>query len=397
MKHFNLKKALAFLICTVMLAALFGGCGSAPAGSGAQASSGVAASAGSQGAAPKEEVRHKIGVILYGKDDAFGAAEYAYINAAAEALNVEVQWALNDYDAESQLASAENLVSAGCEGLLFLPISDNTVDLLSNYCEQNEIWFQMMNRDISDPAIKEVCQANPWYVGTSFEANEEACAEITKMMAEDGRLNYGLGKVAPGSSLSVRNDAYQASVEEVGGKILADYTAPSDGSTQAYVTYMENFVNSYPDMDGILMSSASGGGGETVINTLGSLTQPGKIKVASFDTFEGMEQAFENNWLTALAGGIEIQSLFDFILLYNAVDGTPLSDTYTVLLQKFIYITSAEDCANYAKYISNPDYMIYDADTIRSMAKRYNPDASLDTIHALMDAYSLESVVAAAK
>lgn len=397
MKHFNLKKALAFLICTVMLAALFGGCGSAPAGSGAQASSGAAASAGSQGAAPKEEVRHKIGVILYGKDDAFGAAEYAYINAAAEALNVEVQWALNDYDAESQLASAENLVSAGCEGLLFLPISDNTVDLLSNYCEQNEIWFQMMNRDISDPAIKEVCQANPWYVGTSFEANEEACAEMTKMMAEDGRLNYGLGKVAPGSSLSVRNDAYQASVEEVGGKILADYTAPSDGSTQAYVTYMENFVNSYPDMDGILMSSASGGGGETVINTLGSLTQPGKIKVASFDTFEGMEQAFENNWLTALAGGIEIQSLFDFILLYNAVDGTPLSDTYTVLLQKFIYITSAEDCANYAKYISNPDYMIYDADTIRSMAKRYNPDASLDTIHALMDAYSLESVVAAAK
>lgn len=397
MKHFNLKKALAFLICTVVLAALFGGCGSAPAGSGAQASSGAAASAGSQGAAPKEEVRHKIGVILYGKDDAFGAAEYAYINAAAEALNVEVQWALNDYDAESQLASAENLVSAGCEGLLFLPISDNTVDLLSNYCEQNEIWFQMMNRDISDHAIKEVCQANPWYVGTSFEANEEACAEMTKMMAEDGRLNYGLGKVAPGSSLSVRNDAYQASVEEVGGKILADYTAPSDGSTQAYVTYMENFVNSYPDMDGILMSSASGGGGETIINTLGSLTQPGKIKVASFDTFEGMEQAFENNWLTALAGGIEIQSLFDFVLLYNAVDGTPLSDTYTVLLQKFIYITSAEDCANYAKYISNPDYMIYDADTIRSMAKRYNPDASLDTIHALMDAYSLESVVAAAK
>lgn len=387
MKKLSIKKIVALLVAVVMMACLLVGCGGA--------SSTVTASGSTEAA--QNDVRHKIGVILYGKDDAFGAAEYAYINAAAEALNVDIQWALNDYDAESQLASAENLVSAGCEGLLFLPISDNTVDLISNYCEQNEIWFQMMNRDISDQAIKDACQANPWYVGTSFEANEEACAEMTKMMADEGRLNYGLGKVAPGSSLAVRNDAYEIAAADVGGKILADYTAPSDGSTQAYVTYMENFVNSYPEMDGLLMSSASGGGGETVINTLGSLTEPGKIKVCSFDTFEGMQEAFEAGWLTALAGGIEIQSLFDFVMLYNAVDGTPLADTYTVLLQKFIYITSAEDCENYAKYISNPEYMIYDADTIRSMAKRYNPDASIDTINALMDEYSLESVVAAAK
>ncbi len=342
------------------------------------------------------DVQHKIGVILYGKDDAFGAAEYAYINAAAKALDCEIQWALNDYDAESQLASAENLVSAGCEGLLFLPISDNTVSLIGDYCKENEIWFQMMNRDISDPEIKAACQANPYYVGTSFEANEDACKTMTEMMAAEGRLNYGLGKVAPGSSLAVRNSAYEESIAAVGGKILADYTAPSDGSTQAYVTYMENFTTSYPEMNGLLMSSASGGGGETVLNTLKSLVEPSTIKICSFDTFEGMEAGFSEGWLTAIAGGIEIQCLFDFVLLYNAVDGTPLSDTFTVLQQKFIYITNAEDCANYAKYISNPEYMIYDDETIRSMAKRYNKDASLDTIAALMDAYSLENIVAQA-
>ena len=38
--------------------------------------------------------KHTIGVILYGKDDAFGAAEYAYINSAAEALDVDIKWAL---------------------------------------------------------------------------------------------------------------------------------------------------------------------------------------------------------------------------------------------------------------------------------------------------------------
>lgn len=340
-----------------------------------------------------EEVRHKIGVILYGKDDSMGAADYAYLNYAAEALNVDIQWALNDYDAESQLASAENLVSAGCEGLLFLPISDNSVSLISDYCQQNEVYFQMMNRDISDENIKAATQANPYYVGTSFEANEAATNQLTELMAAEGRLKYGVGKVAPGSSLSVRNTAFEESVAQAGGTILADYTAPSDGSTQAYVTYIENFVNSYPDMDGLLLSSTTGGGGETIMNTLQSLVEPGKIKIAAFDTFEGMEGGFENGWLTALAGGIAVQCVPDFIMLYNAVDGTPLSDSFTVLYQNFIFITNLEDCATFAKYIDNPEHMIYDADMIRSLAKRYNPDATLDDIVKLMNDYSLAWVV----
>ena len=132
--------------------------------------------------------KHTIGVILYGKDDAFGAAEYAYINSAAEALDVNIIWALNDYTAETQLASAENLVAAGAEGLLFLPISDNTVELISDYCKANKIWFQMMNRDIGDETIKANTQANPYYVGTSFEANEAACEYMTKVKSRKTKV-----------------------------------------------------------------------------------------------------------------------------------------------------------------------------------------------------------------
>ena len=45
-------------------------------------------------------------------------------------------------------------------------------------------------------------------------------------------------------------------------------------------------------MDGLLLSSTTGGGGETIMNTLQSLVDPGKIKIAAFDTFEGMEGGF---------------------------------------------------------------------------------------------------------
>jgi hypothetical protein len=150
-------------------------------------------------------------------------------------------------------------------------------------------------------------------------------------------------------------------------------------------------------MNGLIVGSASAGGGETIINTLKNTTEPGKIKMAGFDTFEGMEEGFEEGWVEAIVGGMSPDSLFSFIMLYNAVDGQPLAEGYTVLSQKFIFIRSLEDCGTFAQYIDNPDYQIYDAETIRSLCKRYNPDATLQDLTGLMDQYTLEWVVANAE
>lgn len=389
------KKIMALLMTIVVTAVCLSGCGS-KAGEGNETDMGGSADTENQTASAEdsqEEVRRKIGCILYGKDDSMGSTVYSYLNYAAEALNVDLQWALNDYDEAAQLASCENLVSAGCEGIIFLPINDSAVRLISDYCEENEVYFQMMFRDISDSEIKEAAQANPYYVGTCFENDKETAKELVRILAEDGRTNLGQGKITPGTALSIRNEGFEEGAKEAGAAILADYTAPTDGSTQAYVTYIENFVNTYPEMNGLLIGSASAGGGETIINTLKSTTEPGTIKIAGFDTFEGMEAGFEEGYIAALVGGMSPDCLFGFIMLYNAVDQTPLAEGYTVLSQKFIFIKSAEDCATFAKYIDNPEYQIYDAETIRSLCVRYNENASLEDLQALMDQYSLEWVV----
>lgn len=396
------KRLLALMVAMAMLIVSLAGCGDkgADGGTSTGAPAGSDTPAGSESTpapAGGEEVRHKIGAILYGKDDSMGSTVYSYLNYAAEALNVDLQWALNDYDEAAQLASCENLVSAGCEGIIFLPINDSAVRLISDYCEENEIYWQMMFRDISDAEIKEAAQANPFYVGTCFENDKETAMELVQILADNGRKNLGQGKITPGTALSIRNEGFIEGAANAGATILADYTAPTDGSTQAYVTYVENFVNTYPDMDGLLMGSASAGGGETVINTLKNVTEPGKIKLAAFDTFEGMEKGFEEGWIEAIVGGMSPDCLFSFIMLYNAVDQTPLAEGYTVLSQKFIFIKSLEDCGTFAKYIDNPDYQIYDSETIRSLCKRYNPDATLEDLIKLMDQYSLEWVVENAK
>lgn len=123
------------------------------------------------------------------------------------------------------------------------------------------------------------------------------------------------------------------------------------------------------------------------------MTEPGAVKVGTFDAFEGMDEAFESGYLVYVAGGVGIESLFDFVVLYNAVDGTPLSDDLVVLNMSEIEVKSAQDCKNYSQYIDNPDHQIFTAEEIRNMCRRYNPDATLEDIQSYIDQYSLEWVV----
>lgn len=88
-----MKKFIALVLATLMCAALLTGCGS----------TGTSSTASTQAA----DAIHKIGVIFYGKDDDLGQCVYAEINHAAEVIGVEVEWALGDYDTESQLTSVE--------------------------------------------------------------------------------------------------------------------------------------------------------------------------------------------------------------------------------------------------------------------------------------------------
>ncbi len=342
--------------------------------------------------------KQNIGVILYGKDDTMGAAVYSYLNYAAEAIGCDITWAFGDYDAASQLTTCQNMVAAGCKGILMMPMDASAVQQVSTYCEQNSVYFGIMFRDITDEGIKAQVEAMEYYVVDGFEDDEKYAKRMIEYMTEEyGVSNFGLEILSAASPLASRNAGFEAGLAATGATKLAEFTYPSDCNTQQVATGVENFINSYPNMDAIALGNASVGAGETCINTLESMTEAGAVKVGCFDAFEGMKTAFEKGYLVYACGGMGVEALFDFIVLYNAVDGTPLSDTFTVLNLEEIEVKSAEDCEAYEKYIDNPDYQIYDAETIKSMVKRFNPDASIDNVKQYMSDYSLEWVVSNAK
>lgn len=343
-------------------------------------------------AAEDADTAHKIGVIFYGKDDALGQCVYEEVNHAAEVVGIEVEWALGDYDTESQLTSVENLISAGCEGIMFMPIEDASAQKVGQACEESGIYFAICFRDILDSGIKSYVESCEYYVGSCWEDDKGAAGDLVSVLAEDGRSVFGLEKMNPSIALAVRNDGFAEGAEAAGAEIVAEYEVPNDGNSQTHINGVTNFLNLYPDMDGILMTTSSQGAAEAIVNTVKQNSEVGKVKLAMFDLYEGIADDFAAGWVAAAAAGNSPDALFVFLALVNAVDGTPLSDSFINLSQKEVIVTSAEECADYEKYIDNPEYQIYSDEMIQNLVGRYNPDVTLEDYTEIMEAFSLDWV-----
>ena len=222
-----MKKFIALVLATLMCAALLTGCGS----------TGTSSTASTQAA----DAIHKIGVIFYGKDDDLGQCVYAEINHAAEVIGVEVEWALGDYDTESQLTSVENLISAGCEGIMFMPIEDASAQKVGQACEESGVYFAICFRDILDADIKSYVESCEYYVGSCWEDDKGAAEELVAVLAEDGRSVFGLEKLNPSIALAVRNTGFENGAEAVGAEIVAEYEVPNDGNSQTHINGITNF------------------------------------------------------------------------------------------------------------------------------------------------------------
>ena len=376
-----MKRILAFVLALCMLLALCA-CASEKE---------PAANDDTNPGTPDNATRHKIGVVLYGIDDPMAKTAYTYINHAAELYDCEVLWAIGDLDTAGQLKSCENMVSAGIEGLLYMPYDDSLNSSVSKLCAENEVYFATMFRSINDADIKAECEANPYYAANVHENDEEVGYFLTQCLADAGCKQITANQMSAANGFAYdRSQGCVKAAADNGMEIVGAIQNSGTGDAQEVINSMTNVLTLYPDCQGYFMLSGALGVGTTVINTLSGLGEKGFFKVAGFDTYEGMKKDFEDGWLVGMAGGCGPDALFSFICLFNAVDGTPLSDSTIWLTQKMVTVTSAEDCDVYEAYVDNADHLLYDDDTLKSLVGRFNPDVTLKDVEDLMALYSIE-------
>jgi ABC-type sugar transport system substrate-binding protein len=331
----------------------------------------------------------KVGMIWYGNTDPMGGTFYAWANHAAEILNVELVWALGAIETASELRDCENLINAGCQGVYFIPMDTAANLQLGQTCQNAGVYWATSNRDIADEDVLAACEANPYFVTRIIDDSYDVCKELTKTLADAGVTKVGLILGDPTDGMMVdRARGFKDGCAEQNIEILGEFQAAAD--TPAVVNGVTNFLTLYPDMEGILSVSGTAGTGEAIISTLeGSGRPKGSIKLATFDTFDGNQQAFEDGWLAAVCGGYTSECLVAFLALVNRLQGNIVSDKVFLLSLSPILITSAAEMEVFSEYVDNPDIQLYSDDTIRSLVA---PGLTPEDYQKVLDEWSIEFV-----
>ncbi|MDE7285923.1 MAG: substrate-binding domain-containing protein, partial [Lachnospiraceae bacterium] len=317
----------------------------------------------------------KLGVIFYSKDDSLGQLVYSYLNYAAEVIdNLEIQWVFGSYDAASQVADAENLIAAGVDGIMCLTLDDLAMQQIANLCNENEVYFQVMFRMPSEEETKAVLDTYEYYVGYAIEDTENTSYETVRIMADRGIGKIGVGGNTHSATSTLRMNGMEKGCEDFNIDVLAQFDLGNDVSS--IQSDVQNILDSYSDVEAIWLMSGSLGIADITVNTLKAHQDAtGKtVGVVTFDTFEGMAAAFEDDILWGAVGGQAPLCLQAFAALYNAVDGHPLSDEKVSLLFPFLVLTDSDDLDLFEQYYNNTEVQIYDEELIKSMLYRYNPD-----------------------
>ena len=333
----------------------------------------------------------KIGMIWYGNTDAMGGTFYSWADHAAEVLDVELVWRLGSYTTADELTDCENLISAGCQGIYFIPM-DTSADLqIGNACQNAGVYCAQSNRDIIDEDVAAAVAANPYFVTRIKDDSYDVCKEMVKVLADQGITKVCMLSGDPSDAMMVdRNQGFIDGAEEYGVEILAT-TQLVSGDASTNVDSVNNFLTLYPEMEGILCVSGTAGVGEAVVTALNnSGREPGSVKVASFDTFEGNQEAFEQGWIAASCGGYTTECLVSFLSLVNRVKGNDINNGAVMEFSLSpLLITSAEEMEIFSQYVDNPEVQLYSDELIKSLV---GPDVTAEDYQAVLDEWSIDFV-----
>jgi len=359
--------------------------------------SGVKESTGDTSSSDGLPPHYKIGVIIWSVEDAVTSSVRRLLDHAAEALNCEIIYSTGQFDAEAQLKGVENLIAAGCDGVMVMPIVDAGIPKYFEACKKAGIPMVQFYRYIVDEANRAALESEPLYLGTSMPDDVKAGEKMVQLLKDAGVTKVGMIGSAPGNDATdARQKGFAQAFDAGAAEKITEYIIPL-GSTaaQTWSEATNNFITAFPEMDGIVMSVGAAGGSEATIAAIEQSGAVGKVKLSLFDVPSNSTEAFEKGILCGVANGMHFDPMAAFILLVNKINGTPLSETAVKLDTDYIYITSYDEDVAYYKYIDSKEEGVYAFSTeeIQQMYRFYNPDFSLEDLQKVAASWNMEDLL----
>ncbi len=376
------KKITATMLATTMVVGM-SACGSNAgttntSSSDSSGSSGTTAEAGGETTAAVDNSDIKIGVSIWSSTDVLGSQCKLILDAAAEALGVQVQYVDQGHVSEKVTASVEQLVAAGCQGIIICNSSDTEMTSAIKTCNDNKVYLAQFFRIISEENSADIYQAakdSPYYIGAVHEdepANGEALVNI---LLEKGDRNIGLIGWEQGDATWLgRWEGYQAGVDKWNESHPDDQAAlsepqyagtTSEGGSKA----AEALMAADPNLDALI---PAGGGGDPLQGAIAAVERAGKtqdIDIVSTDFLPDLGDRLANGSMAGESGGHYCDPLIAFMMVYNAVKGnySGFEGKFEDVAFPYLYVSSSDDYASYEQYFV--DQLPYTSDELVEMSQ----------------------------
>lgn len=291
---------------------------------------------------------------------------------------------------EKIISDIENLISAGCNGVIVWALTDEMFLPISELCERAKVPFVLNDKVPIDEEILKTLKENPYFAGGIGPANDvygESAADYAIAKGYKTCI-ISSGDVADPTD-APRIKAFRAKYEAAGGKVLTEINSTlSDMQDKADNMLIANpnpdFVYAvgpdysnaacdalakYPDFDTVVLSS---GLDRSSLDRLADKNSP--LKFVNGD-----------NWV---AGS------YSAVVLQNWLDGTPFLDEKgesIVFTNIMPFSVPAEKYDLFKKFFI--DEFMFTETEINNMSQTNNPDFTYEVFVEKMTNFSLDSVV----
>ena len=356
-----MKKIICVLTCILMLSLMLVGCGGEE-----------------KQAAKSDNGRIKIGVSIWSSTDVLGSQCKRILDAAADALDVDIQYVDQGHVSEKVTASVESLVAAGCQGIIICNSSDTEMASAIKTANDHGVYIaqffriidQNKNKDIYDQAVK-----SPYYIGAVHENEVENGKKLVQILIDKGSRDIGLIGWEQGDATWLgRWEGYKAGVEEWNAAHPSDQVKLSDPqyagtSSEGGAKAAEALMSADPNLDALI---PAGGGGDPLQGAIAAVERAGKtqtIKIVSTDFLPDLGERLENGSIAGESGGHYCDPLYAFMMVYNAIKGnyTNIENNFVNVEFPYLYVSSSKDYGEYDKYFVKQ--LPYTKDELVEMSK----------------------------
>ena len=363
--------------------------------------------AGSSAAGDTKEIKAidnkdiKIGVSIWSSTDVLGSQCKKILDEAADALGVQVQYVDQGHVSEKVTSSVEQLVAAGCQGIIICNSSDTEMTSAIKTANDNKVYlsqfFRIIDKEKSADIYK-LATDSPYYIGAVHENEPENGEKLVEILLNKGDRNIGLIGWEQGDATWLgRWEGYKAGVEKWNKEHPDDQAKLSEPqyagtSSEGGSKAAEALMAADPSLDALI---PAGGGGDPLQGVIAAVERAGKtadIDIVSTDFLPDLGERLKNGSMAGESGGHYCDPLFSFMMVYNAIKGnyTGIEGKFEDVLFPYLYVSSPEDYVDYEKDFV--EKLPYTKEELVSMS-----ELSLDDLKASAAKLSIQDAMERAK